>query len=113
MVEVRSHMSREPKSRGGRPLGWLKPETAFRLGVAVGRGCRWTDTAKAVGVGKSTLYRWYRLGESGDARFAPLAFALKTARESHSFWSVSRRSYGPIFRTAEPPGCGWDRSVNW
>ncbi len=94
------------KNRGGRPLGWLKPETAFALGVAVGRGRCWTDVAKAAGVGKSTLYRWYRLGESGDARFAPLATALKAARESEAFWSVTRRSYGSIFRTVETPGLG-------
>ncbi|MGO9466538.1 MAG: hypothetical protein ACLQVF_20545 [Isosphaeraceae bacterium] len=93
------------KNRGGRPLGW-SPEVAFRLGLALGRGRSWTDVAKAAGVGKSTLYRWYRLGESGDARFVPLATALKAARESDAFWSVNRRSYGSIFRTAETPDFG-------
>jgi hypothetical protein len=79
-------MKRKPKNRGGRPCEWLKPEVAFALGLALGRNRCWTAAAKEAGVGKSTLYRWYRLGESGDARFAPLVARMKAIRERGSFW---------------------------
>jgi hypothetical protein len=63
---------RKAKSKGGRPCEWLRPEFAFALGLALGRNRCWTAAAREAGVGKSTRYRWYRLGESADARFAPL-----------------------------------------
>jgi hypothetical protein len=75
-------MARKSKNRGGRRCGWLKPEVAFALGVALGRGRTWTVAAREAGVGKSTLYRWYRLGENGDARFAPLVARMKVSVRS-------------------------------
>jgi hypothetical protein len=81
-------MRRTPRSHGGRPLGWLKPETAFALGVALGRSRArsWTAVAQEAGIGKSTLYRWYRLGQAGDPRFALLVPRLRALRESRAFW---------------------------
>jgi hypothetical protein len=81
-------VKRKQRKSGGRPLGWLKPETAFALGVALGRSRSrsWTAVAKEAGIGKSTLYRWLRLGESGDPRFTMLVPRLKALRESRAFW---------------------------
>jgi hypothetical protein len=84
----RKRCRKRTKNRGGRPLGWLKPETAFALGLALGRELprSWTAVAKEAGIGKSTLYRWLRLGEAGDPRFAVLVPRLRALRESRTFW---------------------------
>jgi hypothetical protein len=77
---------RKPRPKGGRPSDWLKSDVAFALGLALGRNRCWTAAAKEAGVRKSTLYRWYRLRESGDARFAPLVARMKAVREHHPWW---------------------------
>jgi hypothetical protein len=58
-------------NKGGRPAKW-NTDTAFALGLALqGRFTTPAQAARKAGIGKSTLFRWLRLGQAGDKRFAP------------------------------------------
>jgi len=72
----------KPKNKGGRPAKW-NCATAFALGLALqGRFTTPAEAARKAGIGKSTLFRWLRLGQQGDERFAPLVARMKALQES-------------------------------
>ena len=76
----------KPKNRGGRPAKW-STDVAFALGLALqGRYTRPRLKLRKAGIGKSTLIRWFRLGEAGDKRFAPLVAQMKAIRQNWSLW---------------------------
>jgi DNA-binding phage protein len=76
---------RTPKNRRGRPSKWT-PEVIASLAVSLGRRSSMANAAKLAKVGKSTLYRWIRLAEKGDPRFAALLPLVEEARRSWLAW---------------------------
>ena len=76
----------KPKNKGGRPVKW-NTDTAFALGLALrGRFVNPAQAAREAGIGKSTLFRWLRLGQSGDKRFATLAARVEALRKDWLSW---------------------------
>ena len=77
---------RKPKNRGGRPSKWT-PEVIAPLAVAlISHRASMPSAAKQAKVGKSTLYRWLRLAEEGDPRFAPLLPLVEEPRGPWFSW---------------------------
>jgi hypothetical protein len=84
--QAKEKIMTKPKNRGGRPAKW-NTETAFRLGLALqGRFTTPAEAARKAGIGKSTLFRWLRLGQAGDKRFAPLVARMTAIQENWSSW---------------------------
>jgi hypothetical protein len=68
---------RRRKGRSG-PKSKYTPDTALRIGIALGRRPRSIlDAANNAEVPKTTFYRWVKRGDNGDPLYALLA---RTAR---------------------------------
>jgi hypothetical protein len=67
----------------------VAPTVAFALGLALqGRYTTPAEAARRAGIGKISLFRWPRLGQMGDKRFAPLVARVKAIQENcWSLWS--------------------------
>jgi hypothetical protein len=80
-------VARHRKNRGGRPSKWT-PEVAFRLGLVLAD--QLTDSpqriAERAGIGRSTLWRWYRQGQAGDPRFKCLVPVMEEYEKKRRTW---------------------------
>ena len=70
----------KPRNKGGRPSKFT-PQTALSIVADIAVGTPRDEAAKSAGVGASTFYRWLQRGRAGDPRFAPLARAVRGAKD--------------------------------